>query len=146
MLRVTRSLALLVNHDAAYQFLKAGTELEFWTHALPWQAGGDLDRMFAAASIQSIALGGHPGTESLLYELTRRDLDYLTKVGSSLIQAAAWYEMSAPSGTEFLKSLLPAGDQELFERYRRWKQTPNASRWNQWIDSVRARKPGPPPI
>lgn len=146
MLRVTRSLALLVNHDAAYQFLKAGTDLEFWTHALPWQADGDLDRMFAAASIQSIALGGHPGTEGLLHELTRRDLDYLTKVGSSLIQAAAWYEMSASSGTEFLKSLLPAGDQELFERYRTWKRTPYGSKWQQWMDSVRARKPIEPPI
>jgi hypothetical protein len=141
---MVKALGLVAQQDdAAYKFLKDGTDIDAWAKRRTWQSprGDYADNLLVSYSIQGVAISGRPDAMTFLDSLGQRDAAYLHAFAGDLVEGAFYQHLRTTGGVEQLMQhlLTPAG----LSQFEDWVKTDEGRRWLEWAND-RMRGPAPP--
>ncbi len=136
---------LAAKNDAAFGFLKDGTNYDFWKKNRKWTGTSDhyggTERILVSNSILGIGYSGRAEAAAFLNDLAKRDAVYVYNMAGSIATAVFYHETSSSSGIPKLLSMHLSLD-EAGEKYREWTETTeNGQKWRAWSSYVKGHKP-----
>ncbi len=131
--------------EAAFNFVKSGTDYEFWKQNRKWAGASDYyggtERILVSNSILGVGYSGRTEALILLQNLARRDALYVYNMAGSIATAAFYQERAAASGPADLLTMHLSLD-ESGEKYQEWiERTENGKKWREWSTYVKGHKP-----
>lgn len=129
-----QALGLAANRDKrAYDFVKQGTDPDFWTSRYTWKArrGDHTLSMLASYSIHAIGLSGRPEAKADIQELRTRNPYYLHKFAGDIVQAMYLEWIRETLGAEGLREFLltPQNNNPLWQKWEASAEGAKAVAW-----------------
>jgi len=141
---MVKALGLVAEQDdAAYKFLKDGTDVATWNKWRTWQSprGDYADNLLVSYSIQGVAISGRSDAMTFLDSLGQRDAAYLHAFAGDITEGAFYQHLRLNGGVEQLMQhlLTPTG----LSQFEEWVKTDEGRSWLEWAND-RMRGPAPP--
>ena len=134
-----------MKNEAAFNFVKQGTDPWFWKRTIGWTSSNKADDygMLASDAIVATAQSGRKEVPTILEELSKQPLmnttdprPYRRNLSGAVVDAAFFYAVIRDQGREaYMGMFLTSEGEGIYDdgnRYAKWSATPEGQKWGEW--------------